>query len=171
MERHDTHILSDSQEDDEKEENDHFYSFNNSKNSDSNSLKNTIHSNSKRGSKFNLNDLIQTKNNDENEIYNESLVSSKDLEELFYDEKRFTKQIIKKNEKDKESEKDKEKEKKVENNNVENNNKSMDKIELKNSLMESNVDNNKNKLNETEINKIPDNIKIKMIKLNYDDIS
>ena len=96
MERHDTHILSDSQEDDEKEENDHFYSFNNSKNSDSNSLKNTIHSNSKRGSKFNLNDLIQTKNNDENEIYNESLVSSKDLEELFYDEKRFTKQIIKK---------------------------------------------------------------------------
>jgi len=169
MERHDTHILSDSQEDDEKEENDHFYSFNNSKNSDSNSLKNTIHSNSKRGSKFNLNDLIQTKNNDENEIYNESLVSSKDLEELFYDEKRFTKQIIKKNEKDKESEKDKEKEKKVENNNVENNNKSMDKIELKNSLMESNVDNNKNKLNETEINKIPDNIKIKMIKLNYDD--
>ena len=169
MERHDTHILSDSQEDDEKEENDHFYSFNNSKNSDSNSLKNTIHSNSKRGSKFNLNDLIQTKNNDENEIYNESLVSSKDLEELFYDEKRFTKQIIKKNEKDKESEKDKEKEKKVENNNVENNNKSMDKIELKNSLMESNVDTNKNKLNETEINKIPDNIKIKMIKLNYDD--
>ena len=169
MERHDTHILSDSQEDDEKEENDHFYSFNNSKNSDSNSLKNTIHSNSKRGSKFNLNDLIQTKNNDENEIYNESLVSSKDLEELFYDEKRFTKQIIKKNEKDKESEKDKEKEKKVENNNVENNNKSMDKIEIKNSLMESNVDNNKNKLNETEINKIPDNIKIKMIKLNYDD--
>ena len=169
MERHDTHILSDSQEDDEKEENDHFYSFNNSKNSDSNSLKNTIHSKSKRGSKFNLNDLIQTKNNDENEIYNESLVSSKDLEELFYDEKRFTKQIIKKNEKDKESEKDKEKEKKVENNNVENNNKSMDKIELKNSLMESNVDNNKNKLNETEINKIPDNIKIKMIKLNYDD--
>ena len=169
MERHDTHILSDSQEDDEKEENDHFYSFNNSKNSDSNSLKNTIHSNSKKGSKFNLNYLIQTKNNDENEIYNESLVSSKDLEELFYDEKRFTKQIIKKNEKDKESEKDKEKEKKVENNNVENNNKSMDKIELKNSLMESNVDNNKNKLNETEINKIPDNIKIKMIKLNYDD--
>jgi len=169
MERHDTHILSDSQEDDEKEENDHFYSFNNSKNSDSNSLKNTIHSNSKRGSKFNLNDLIQTKNNDENEIYNESLVSSKDLEELFYDEKRFTKQIIKKNEKDKESEKDKEKEKKVENNNVENNNKSMDKIEIKNSLMESNVDTNKNKLNETEINKIPDNIKIKMIKLNYDD--
>ena len=169
MERHDTHILSDSQEDDEKEENDHFYSFNNSKNSDSNSLKNTIHSNSKRGSKFNLNDLIQTKNNDENEIYNESLVSSKDLEELFYDEKRFTKQIIKKNEKDKESEKDKEKEKKVENNNIENNNKSMDKIEIKNSLMESNVDNNKNKLNETEINKIPDNIKIKMIKLNYDD--
>ena len=168
MERHDTHILSDSQEDDEKEENDHFYSFNNSKNSDSNSLKNTIHSNSKRGSKFNLNDLIQTKNNDENEIYNESLVSSKDLEELFYDEKRFTKQIIKKNEKDKESEKDKEKEKK-ENNKVENNNKSMDKIEIKNSLMESNVDNNKNKLNETEINKIPDNIKIKMIKLNYDD--
>ena len=169
MERHDTHILSDSQEDDEKEENDHFYSFNNSKNSDSNSLKNTIHSNSKRGSKFNLNDLIQTKNNDENEIYNESLVSSKDLEELFYDEKRFTKQIIKKNEKDKESEKDKEKGKKEDNNNVENNNKSMDKIELKNSLMESNVDNNKNKLNETEINKIPDNIKIKMIKLNYDD--
>ena len=169
MERHDTHILSDSIEDDEKEENNHFYSFNDSKNSDSNSLKNTIHSNSKRGSKFNLNDLIQTKNNDENEIYNESLVSSKDLEELFYDEKRFTKQIIKKNEKDKESEKDKEKEKKVENNNVENNNKSMDKIEIKNSLIESNVDNNKNKLNETEINKIPDNIKIKMIKLNYDD--
>ena len=31
MERHDTHILSDSQEDDEKEENDHFYIFNNSK--------------------------------------------------------------------------------------------------------------------------------------------
>ena len=103
MERHDTHILSDSQEDDEKEENDHFYIFNNSKNSDSNSLKNTIQSNSKRGSKFNLNDLIQPKNNDENEIYNESLVSSKDLEDLFYDESRFTKQLIKK----KENEKDK----------------------------------------------------------------
>lgn len=177
MERHDTHILSDSQEDDEKEENDHFYIFNNSKNSDSNSLKNTIQSNSKRGSKFNLNDLIQPKNNDENEIYNESLVSSKDLEDLFYDESRFTKQLIKKkeNEKDKDKDKDKEKEKgkesEVENNNVENNknNKSMDKIELKNSLIENNVDVNKNKLNVTEINKIPDNIKIKMIKLNYDD--
>jgi len=177
MERHDTHILSDSQEDDEKEENEHFYIFNNSKNSDSNSLKNTIQSNSKRGSKFNLNDLIQPKNNDENEIYNESLVSSKDLEDLFYDESRFTKQLIKKkeNEKDKDKDKDKEKEKgkesEVENNNVENNknNKSMDKIELKNSLIENNVDVNKNKLNVTEINKIPDNIKIKMIKLNYDD--
>ena len=45
----------------------------------------------------------------------------------------------------------------------------MDKIELKNSLIENNVDVNKNKLNVTEINKIPDNIKIKMIKLNYDD--
>ena len=81
MERHDTHILSDSQEDDEKEEDNHFYIFTNSQNSDNNSLKNTIQSNSKRGSKFNINDLMKVINNDENENFNESLVSSKDLEE------------------------------------------------------------------------------------------
>ena len=94
MERHDTHILSDSQDDDDegKEENNHFYDFNDSQNSECNSLKNTIQSNSKRESKFNLNDIMKIKNNDENELYNDSLVSSKDLEDLFYNEERFTKQ-------------------------------------------------------------------------------
>ena len=135
MERHNTHILSDSQEEEDKEENNHFYEFNDTKNSESNSLKNTIQSNTKKESKFSLNELIQNNNNDEKELINDSLISSRDLEDIFYNEKRFIKkpEIIKDNNKDKNEDKNNEKE------------------------------NNNNK------NKNPENVKIKMIKLNYDD--
>ena len=135
MERHNTHILSDSQEEEDKEENNHFYEFNDTKNSESNSLKNTIQSNTKKESKFSLNELIQNNNNNEKELINDSLISSRDLEDIFYNEKRFIKkpEIIKDNNKDKNEDKNNEKE------------------------------NNNNK------NKNPENVKIKMIKLNYDD--
>ena len=122
MERHNTHILSESQDDEEKDENNHFYEFNDTDNSESNSLKNTIHSNSKKESKFSLNELIQSNNNEEKEIINDSLISSRDLEDVFYNEQRF----IKKPDKKKGNNKD-------------------------------------------EKNKEPDNVKIKMIKLNYED--
>ena len=175
MERHDTHILSDSQDDLDKEEDEHFYIFNNSENSDSNSLKNTINTNSKRGSKFNFNELIKIKNNEAKDIYNDSLVSSKDLEDLFYNENRFTKQSDKTKEKKKEKKKEKEKEKEKENNNIskdikDNNINKLNKSnEIKNPLNITNLNNKNDYKNESEIKKIPDSIKIKMIKLNYDD--
>ena len=96
MERHNTHILSESQDDEEKDENNHFYEFNDTDNSESNSLKNTIHSNSKKESKFSLNELIQSNNNEEKEIINDSLISSRDLEDVFYNEQRFIKKPDKK---------------------------------------------------------------------------
>jgi len=82
-----------------------------------------------------LNELIQNNNNDEKELINDSLISSRDLEDIFYNEKRFIKkpEIIKDNNKVKNEDKNNEKE------------------------------NNNNK------NKNPENVKIKMIKLNYDD--
>ena len=127
MERHNTHILSESQEDEEKDENNHFYAFNDADNSESNSLKNTIHSNSKKESKFSLNELIQSNNNEEKEIINDSLISSRDLEDVFYNEQRFIKKpVIQK-------------------------------------------DNDKINDNKDEKNKEADNVRIKMIKLNYDD--
>ena len=98
MERHDKHILSDSQEDDEIEDSEHLYIFNNSQNSESNSFKNTIQSNSRKGNKFNFNDIIQINNNEGNKFNNQSLVSSRDLEDLFYDEDRFKKALIKRKE-------------------------------------------------------------------------
>ena len=155
MERHDTHILSDSQEDDEKEDNAHFYEFNDSDNSECNSLKNTIQSNSKKESKFNLNEIIQTKNNDENELFNDSIVSIQDLDDIFYNENRFTKNSVKTKDKEKES-----------NNNV---SKIKDKDEKKNSSKEKIQDSKKKIMNKSSVNKIPDSIKIKLIKLNYDD--
>ena len=127
MERHNTHILSESQEDEEKDENNHFYAFNDADNSESNSLKNTIQSNSKKESKFSLNELIQSNNNEEKEIINDSLISSRDLEDVFYNEQRFIKKpVIQK-------------------------------------------DNDKINDNKDEKNKEADNVRIKMIKLNYDD--
>ena len=119
MERHDTHILSDSQEEDEKGENSHCYVFNNSSNSDSNSLKNTVNTNTKRGSKFKLSDVFQINNNEENEILNGSIISIQDL-----------------------------------------------KISIQENNKENIVKEYKNK---SQINNIPDNVRIKMIKLNYDD--
>ena len=129
MERHNTHILSESQEDEEKDENNHVYKFNDTDNSECNSLKNTINSNSKKESKFSLNEFFQSNNNEEKEIINDSLISSRDLEDVFYNEQRFIKKPDKKKDKP-------------------------DKT------------NNNNK---DEKNKEPDNVKIKMIKLNYED--
>ena len=136
MERHDTHILSDSQEDDEIEDSEHLYIFNNSQNSESNSFKNTIQSNSRKGNKFNFNDIIQINNNEGNKFNNQSLVSSRDLEDLFYDEDRFKKALIKRKEIEEQKKREKEK---------------------------------KQKQEEDESKKIPDSVKIKLIKLNYDD--
>ena len=123
MERHDTHILSESQDDEEKDENNHFYEFNDTDNSESNSLKNTIYSNSKKESKFSLNELIQSNKKEEKDIINDSLISSQDLEDVFYNEQRDIKKP--------------------------------DKIKGNN--------------NKDVKNKVPDNVKIKMIKLNYED--
>ena len=136
MERHDTHILSDSQEDDENEESEHPYIFNNSQNSGNNSFKNTIQSNSKRDNKYNFNDLIIENKNPNNQLNDDSLISSKDLEDLFYDEDRFTRALIKKKEIEEQKKREKEK---------------------------------KQKQEEDESKKIPDSVKIKLIKLNYDD--
>ena len=136
MERHDTHILSDSQEDDENEESEHPYIFNNSQNSENNSFKNTIQSNSKRDNKYNFNDLIIENKNPNNQLNDDSLISSKDLEDLFYDEDRFTRALIKKKEIEEQKKREKEK---------------------------------KQKQEEDESKKIPDSVKIKLIKLNYDD--
>ena len=123
MERHDTHILSESQDDEEKDENNHFYEFNDTDNSESNSLKNTIYSNSKKESKFSLNELIQSNKKEEKEIINDSLISIRDLEDVFYNEQRDIKKP--------------------------------DKIKGNN--------------NKDGKNKVPDNVKIKKIKLNYED--
>ena len=123
MERHDTHVLSESQDDEEKDENNHFYEFNDTDNSESNSLKNTLYSNSKKESKFSLNELIQSNKKEEKEIINDSLISIRDLEDVFYNEQRDIKKS--------------------------------DKIK---------GDNNKDGKN-----KVPDNVKIKKIKLNYED--
>ena len=151
MERHDTHILSDSQEEDEKGENSHCYVFNNSSNSDSNSLKNTVNTNTKRGSKFKLSDVFQINNNEENEILNGSIISIQDLDDVFYNEKRFKKEINNKKDEKKEI-------------------KDKTKTEIKISIQENNKENIvKEYKNKSQINNIPDNVRIKMIKLNYDD--
>ena len=151
MERHDTHILSDSQEEDEKGENSHCYVFNNSSNSDSNSLKNTVNTNTKRGSKFKLSDVFQINNNEENEILNGSIISIQDLDDVFYNEKRFKKEINNKKDEKKEI-------------------KDKNKNEIKISIQENNKENIvKEYKNKSQINNIPDNVRIKMIKLNYDD--
>ena len=75
MERHNTHILSDSEEEDDADENNHLYYFNDSNsNSESNSDKNTIYSNTKKTDPFKIDDL-KSNDNCKKEIMDESLIS------------------------------------------------------------------------------------------------
>ena len=166
MERHDTHILSDSEEDDEINESKHFYYFNDSNdNSENSSNKNSIYSNSKKHDPFKINDLKPI-NNSEKDILDESLISSKDLEDMFYNENRYTKPTNHSRLKDTNKKK----------NNIINNNKNDNKINNNNENKEEkkvikrteiNIDDDNN--NKVGIKKVQDNIKIKLIKLNFDE--
>ena len=82
MKRHDTHLLSYSLEEGERSEEGHQYTFNNSKNSLKNSDNNSLYSNSKRNSPFKFDNLKQNNINDENV----SIISSKEIEDIFYKE-------------------------------------------------------------------------------------
>ena len=120
MERHNTHILSDSEEEDDADENNHLYYFNDSNsNSESNSDKNTIYSNTKKTDPFKIDDL-KSNDNCKKEIMDESLISIKDLEEMFYNENRYTKPTnhskIKENKKKKNNKKENKEENNIENN-------------------------------------------------------
>ena len=94
MERHNTHLLSDSEEEEGNSDEMHKYSFNDSKNSINNSENNTLYSNNlKKNSSFKLNNLIHNdKDNDNNShinndyLMNNSLVSIKDLDDIFFQE-------------------------------------------------------------------------------------
>ena len=89
MKRHDTHILSESEEEEEISDEIHKYSFNNSKNSynKTNNSNNSFYSNNpKRNSPFRINNLnINDNDYNNNEI---SIISSKEIEDIFYIEKR-----------------------------------------------------------------------------------
>ena len=99
MKRHDTHLLSDSEEEEEINSEKHKYSFNNSKNTVNDSENNSLYSNnSKKDSPFKINNLkniINSNNNDNtnNNDYmtNISLVSSKELENIFFEENNISK--------------------------------------------------------------------------------
>ena len=66
-------------------------------------MKNTVNTNTKRGSKFKLSDVFQINNNEENEILNGSIISIQDLDDVFYNEKRFKKEINNKKDEKKEN--------------------------------------------------------------------
>ena len=87
MNRHDTHILSESEEDEEKCEKKHKYSFNDLNNSNCSSEKISEHSNSKKNSPFKLEPLKTNNSNNNNKNCNNSLISIKDIEDIFYNEK------------------------------------------------------------------------------------
>lgn len=88
MKRHDTHLLSDSEEMDEKSDEKHKYSNNFSFN---NSENNSFYSNySKKESPFKLN-ALNPNNNDNNCLSNISIISSKELEDIFFNEKNYPK--------------------------------------------------------------------------------
>ena len=92
MKRHDTHNLSDESEKENKEEN-YKYTFNNTKNSNITEEK-FITKESEQKSSFHINNLNnQSKNKNYNNIKenqqkenNISIISSKDLEDIFYNE-------------------------------------------------------------------------------------
>ena len=90
MNRHDTHILSDSEEEEEKNEKTHKYSFNNSNNSNCSSEKISEHSNSKKNSPFRLEHLKTNNSNNNYPCNNNSLISIKDIEDIFYKEKNIS---------------------------------------------------------------------------------
>ena len=89
MQRHDTHLFSDSEEGEGRSDEMHKYSFNNSKNSINNSENNSLYSNhSKKNSPFRLNNLKNINSNNQEGINdNISIISSKQLEDIFYNEK------------------------------------------------------------------------------------
>ena len=112
MKRHDTHLLSDSEEEEQICSEKHKYSFNNSKVSVNNSENNSLYSNnSKKDSPFKINNLKQNiglnnKENINNNDYltNISIISSKELENIFFEENaNFS--IISKNKKELKNEK------------------------------------------------------------------
>ena len=94
MKRHDTHnISSDESEEENKEENLYKYTFNNTKNSNITEEKFITKESEQKSSFhiFNLNNKNQNYNNiNENEIHkkenNNSIISSKELEDIFYNE-------------------------------------------------------------------------------------
>ena len=89
MQRHDTHLLSDNEEEEEEKSDEiHKYTFNNSKISINNTENNSLYlNNTKKNSPFKLNNL---KNDNNNNLINEnvSIISSKELEDIFYNEKK-----------------------------------------------------------------------------------
>ena len=108
MKRHDTHLLSDSEEEEEISSEKHKYSFNNSKNSFNKSENNSLYSNnSKKDSPFNLKHNINFNNNDNtnnnDNMTNISIISSKELENIFFEENNIS--ILSKNKKEEKKEK------------------------------------------------------------------
>ena len=154
MQRHDTHLLSyNEEEEEEKSDEIHKYSFNNSKISINNTENNSLYlNNTNKNSPFKLSNLKNDNNNNNNNLVkdNISIISSKELEDIFYNEKNNS---IKKDDKEKN---DKDKNLVIEPNK---NNKDKDKVKNKKIInIESNIIKKRNK--------VIDNIKIKMLKLN-----
>ena len=153
MQRHDTHLLSDNEEEEEERSDEiHKYSFNNSKHSYNNSENNSLYiNNSNKNSPFKLSILKNDNNNNNNSNLkndNISIISSKELEDIFYNENNSP---IKKDNKEK-------------------NNSKNDKDKNVVIIKQNNKDNNKNQIKKESITKkrntVIDNIKIKMLKLN-----
>ena len=162
MERHNTHLLSDSEEEEENSDEMHKYSFNDSKNSINNSENNTLYSNNlKKNNSFKLNNLIHN-NNDNNDInghnnddylMNNSLVSIKDLDDIFFQEQNVS--VKSKNEKEGKynNVKYKEKKSKYEIKEKEGKAKEDNKIKINDSELESNKEEEKDEHDKLENNK------------------
>ena len=92
MQRHDTHLLSyNEEEEEEKSDEMHKYSFNNSKISINNTENNSLYlNNTNKNSPFKLSNLKNDNNNNNNNLVkdNISIISSKELEDIFYNEKK-----------------------------------------------------------------------------------
>ena len=167
MKRHDTHLLSDSEEEEEISSERHKYSFNNSKNSVNKSENNSFYSNnSKNDSPFKINNLKHNINqnnagstNNNDYLTNISIISSKELENIFFEENSIS--IISKNKKEKKNEKkekkneepnNKKKEKKLSDKNTKekDSKKNNDEIKSENNKEESENNLSKNIKKETE---------------------
>ena len=161
MERHNTHLLSDSEEEEENSDEMHKYSFNDSKNSINNSENNILYSNNlKKNNSFKLNNLIHN-NNDINEnsdhnnndcLMNNSLVSIKDLDDIFFQEQNVS---VKSKNKKEGNNNVKYKEKESKNKIKEKNDKKIEdnKIKIKESELENNKVEEKDKNEKIENNK------------------